>query len=98
MSGGADDLVAAWTEPSAPAGGSGALEAVDRRPVLWRQVAIALAAVVAAAVVVWVTWRAEFLAHPKVLRSEKADFILGPVFVGLYRTCAIAWVPWTAAF
>jgi hypothetical protein len=47
-------------------------------------VAIALAAVVAAAATVWVTWRADFLAHPELLAVQKADFILGPVFVGLY--------------
>lgn len=33
---------------------------------------------------VWVTLGAEFLAHPAWLAAQKADFILGPVFVGLY--------------
>ena len=45
---------------------------------------IAAAAVTAAAVAVWVTLRADFLAHPEWLALQKADFILGPVFVGLY--------------
>jgi hypothetical protein len=50
----------------------------------WWQVAIALAAVAAAAVVMSLTWRADFLKYPHVLAVQKADFILGPVFVGLY--------------
>jgi hypothetical protein len=31
-----------------------------------------------------VTLRADFLAHPGWLAAQKADFILGPVLVGLY--------------
>ena len=42
------------------------------------------AAIVAAAVAVWVTLRADFLAHPGWLALQKADIILGPVLVGLY--------------
>jgi hypothetical protein len=41
-------------------------------------------ALVAAAVAVWVTLEADFLAHREWLAAQKADFILGPVFVGLY--------------
>ena len=50
----------------------------------WWQVAVATAALVAAAVAVWVTLEADFLAHPGWLAVQKADFILGPVLVGLY--------------
>ena len=39
---------------------------------------------VAAVVAVWVTWTADFLAHPEWLAAQKADIILGPVLVGLY--------------
>jgi signal transduction histidine kinase len=50
----------------------------------WWQVAIAAGALVAAAINVWVTARADFLARPGLLAVQKADFVLGPVFVGLY--------------
>jgi signal transduction histidine kinase len=50
----------------------------------WWQMVIAAAAVVAAVVAVWVTLEAEFLAYPGWLAAQKADFILGPVFIGLY--------------
>jgi signal transduction histidine kinase len=63
---------------------SRALDGADRSAVPWWQIAIALAAVAAAAVTVWVTWRADFLARPHLLAIQKADFILGPLFVGLY--------------
>jgi hypothetical protein len=46
---------------------------------LW-QVLVAGAAVVA----VWVTLEADFLRYPEWLAAQKADFILGPVFIGLY--------------
>ena len=55
-----------------------------RRGAPWWQVGVAAAALVAAAVAVWVTLEADFLAHPGWLAAQKADFILGPVFVGLY--------------
>jgi signal transduction histidine kinase len=45
---------------------------------------LAAAAVAAAAVAVWVTLRADFLAHPGWLAAQKADMILGPVLTGLY--------------
>jgi signal transduction histidine kinase len=54
---------------------------LDRQGV---QVFIAIAAVVAAVAAVWVTLEAEFLAYPEWLAAQKADFILGPVFIGLY--------------
>jgi signal transduction histidine kinase len=47
-------------------------------------VVVAATAVVAAGVAVWVTLDADFLAYPGWLAAQKADFILGPVFVGLY--------------
>ena len=50
----------------------------------WWQVAVGAAALLAAAVAVWVTLEADFLAQPGWLAVQKADFILGPVFVGLY--------------
>jgi signal transduction histidine kinase len=37
-----------------------------------------------AALAVWVTARASFLAHPNWLAVQKADLVLGPVVVGLY--------------
>jgi signal transduction histidine kinase len=45
---------------------------------------IAAAAIAAAALAVWVTLRADFLAYPGWLAAQKADMILGPVLVGLY--------------
>jgi len=45
---------------------------------------IAAAAIAAAALAVWVTLSADFLAYPGWLAAQKADIILGPVFVGLY--------------
>ena len=41
-------------------------------------------ATVAAALAVWLTLRADFLAYPGWLAAQKADMILGPVLVGLY--------------
>ena len=45
---------------------------------------IAAAATAAAALAVWVTLSADFLAYPGWLAAQKADIILGPVLVGLY--------------
>jgi signal transduction histidine kinase len=45
---------------------------------------VAAVAVAAAAVAVWVTLSADFLAYPGWLAAQKADIILGPVLVGLY--------------
>jgi signal transduction histidine kinase len=41
-------------------------------------------AVVSAIAALWITLRAHFLAHPGWLAVQKADFILGPIGVGLY--------------
>jgi signal transduction histidine kinase len=64
---------------------------VMARPASWRWVttwwwesAVAVVAVVAAMAVFWVTINARFLEYPYWLGVQKADFILGPVFVGLY--------------
>lgn len=52
---------------------------------VWRwESALALAAAAAAGVAFWITLRAGFLAYPGWLAVQKADFILGPVGVGLY--------------
>jgi len=48
------------------------------------QAAVASVAVLAATAAVWVTLEADFLAYPGWLAAQKADFILGPVFIGLY--------------
>ena len=45
---------------------------------------VAGTAIVAAAVAVWATLSADFLAHPGWLAAQKADVILGPVLTGLY--------------
>src|SRR5215213_11284481 len=50
----------------------------------WRKVVVGGAAVAAAAAAVWLTVGAEFLRYPGWLAAQKADLILGPVFVGLY--------------
>jgi len=51
---------------------------------LWFQVAVAVAAVLAAGATAWLTASADFLAHPGWLAVQKADFILGPALIGLY--------------
>ena len=53
-------------------------------PSLRSDARIAAAAAAAAAITALVTLRADFLAHPEWLALQKADFILGPVLVGLY--------------
>jgi signal transduction histidine kinase len=50
---------------------------------MW-QVLAGAGAVLAAIAAVWVTLEADFLKYPGWLAVQKADFILGPVFVGLY--------------
>jgi len=45
---------------------------------------VAVGAVLAAIAAVWITLDADFLAYPGWLAAQKADFILGPVFIGLY--------------
>src|SRR5436190_22764188 len=54
------------------------------RDVKWWPAAVAGAAVLAAVAAVWVTLAADFPAHPGWLAVQKADFILGPVLIGLY--------------
>jgi signal transduction histidine kinase len=55
------------------------------RPVAARwEYAVLVVGIAAAALALWVTARAGFLAHPGWLAVEKADFILGPIGVGLY--------------
>ncbi|MGZ8649262.1 MAG: sensor histidine kinase [Solirubrobacteraceae bacterium] len=49
-------------------------------PGMW----VAAVATAAAALAVWVTLSADFLAYPGWLAAQKADIILGPVLVGLY--------------
>ena len=55
-----------------------------RRNWAWWEAVVAVGAVLAAVAAVWVTLDADFLAYPGWLAAQKADFILGPVFVGLY--------------
>src|SRR5215203_4493819 len=50
---------------------------------LW-QVAVLLGAIAASAAALWVTLSADFLTYPGWLAIQKADFILGPILVGLY--------------
>ena len=50
---------------------------------VWERVLV-LGALLAAALAMWLTLHAGFLAHPGWLAVQKADFILGPIGVGLY--------------
>jgi signal transduction histidine kinase len=65
-------------------GRSGLSASTGQPGVAWWRAAVAGVAVVAAVAAVWVTLDADFLAYPGWLAAQKADFILGPVFVGLY--------------
>lgn len=63
----------------------------DHRGLRWgdadirgRDVAVGAVALVAAVAAVWVTLDADFLAYPGWLAAQKADFLLGPVLIGLY--------------
>ncbi|MGZ4330152.1 MAG: sensor histidine kinase [Solirubrobacteraceae bacterium] len=49
-----------------------------------REYALAIVALVSAGAALWITLRADFLAYPGWLAVQKADFILGPIAVGLY--------------
>jgi signal transduction histidine kinase len=62
-------------------GARSALRALGARH--WKP-ALMTFAVAAAALTFWVTARADFLAHPGWLAAQKADFIVGPIGVGLY--------------
>jgi hypothetical protein len=56
-----------------------------RTPVAWRwEQAVGAIAIAAAVIAFSVTGRAHFLEHPGWLAVQKADFILGPIGVGLY--------------
>ena len=48
------------------------------------ELAVAAVALIAATVAVWITLRADFLAYPGWLAVQKADFIVGPIGVGLF--------------
>src|SRR5215211_1425380 len=50
---------------------------------LW-QVVVLVGAIAASVAALWVTLSADFLTYPGGLAVQKADFILGPVLVGLY--------------
>jgi signal transduction histidine kinase len=65
-----------------PADASGPLSL--RRGVAWWEPVVAVGAVLAGVAAVWVTLEADFLAFPGWLAAQKADLILGPVFIGLY--------------
>jgi signal transduction histidine kinase len=62
----------------------GARRAAARLEMPSWQLLMGAAAVLAAIAAVWVTLEADFLRYPGWLAAQKADFILGPVFVGLY--------------
>ena len=49
----------------------------------WQR-AMVVGGIGAAALAIWLTLRAGFLAYPGWLAAQKADFILGPILVGLY--------------
>jgi hypothetical protein len=56
-----------------------------RSPWSWRwESAVAVVAIVSAAAAFSVTINANFLEYPYWLAVQKADFIIGPIFVGLY--------------
>lgn len=65
--------------------------AAPARPSFWRsmparewELGVLLAGLVFGVVALWVTLDARFLAYPGWLAVQKADFILGPIGVGLY--------------
>jgi signal transduction histidine kinase len=79
-------MLASTTEPVSLPGLTGTSTrhgATRLRARSW-QLWVVVAAVLAAIAAVWVTLEAEFLKYPGWLAVQKADFILGPVFVGLY--------------
>jgi signal transduction histidine kinase len=62
----------------------GARRAAARLDMPSWQLLVGAAGALAAIAAVWVTLEADFLRYPGWLAAQKADFILGPVFVGLY--------------
>ncbi len=61
-----------------------ALRASRRIPLSRFEAVTGGAAILGAAIAVWLTLRADFLAHPGWLAVQKADLVLGPVLTGLY--------------
>lgn len=61
----------------------GRLRRAIRATPVW-QIAVGTAAIAASVAAVWITLDAGFLRYPGWLAAQKADFILGPVFTGLY--------------
>ena len=80
------DGVAMIVQDPASAGVGVSLERLSWRSVLTRrwEMAVALVAVVSAGAALWITLDAGFLEYPGWLAAQKADFILGPIGVGLY--------------
>ena len=63
---------------------AGAVRDVARLQAPGWEYAVLAVGIAAAALAVWVTLRADFLLYPGWLAVQKADFILGPIGVGLY--------------
>lgn len=55
-----------------------------RRDSVWWQAGVAVVAVAAGVVAVWVTLPADFLRYSGWLAAQKADFVIGPALTGLY--------------
>jgi signal transduction histidine kinase len=56
-----------------------------RSALTWRwELGVAVVGVLASVAAVWITLDAKFLQYPGWLAAQKADFILGPIGVGLY--------------
>jgi hypothetical protein len=86
MGGAASEDLSAFVEGLPPAQ-LGVSARPSRRQLLvaWRWgLAVSAVTLVSAVAAVWITLRASFLAYPGWLALQKADFILGPVGVGLY--------------
>ena len=80
-----EQLGASVERPRASRFGIAPRGAVARWLALGRwEYAVAVLALVSAVAAFWITLRAGFLAYPGWLAVQKADFILGPVGVGLY--------------
>jgi signal transduction histidine kinase len=77
-----DSRIKTWAPPWKGVGARRAA-AVRLEMPSW-QLLVGAAAVLAAIAAVWVTLEADFLRYPGWLAAQKADFILGPIFVGLY--------------
>lgn len=69
----------------APGLGVAAQKLSWRSVLTWRwELGVLVVGVVAAAAAVWITLDARFLQYPGWLAAQKADFVLGPIGVGLY--------------